>query len=183
MKKRRVEDEELPSLRDTLMDDEYFSTYRRIVKTIERTLDLDKFYQECINMHDSRPSRNLIGRVVGVADLGAALRQDVQFRGRYSKIEVTLKYQCAALEESIKVTRRHMLSKYREYVDHLTTKTDRMDYMSRYLTRGMTLANKMKSVIECIDVLVKDIDACHWQMKIAFDCIEIAVGKAAQTGM
>ena len=175
---REVEvEDELPPLKDTLLSDSAFKQYRRLVKTIEENHDLDSYYTECITMHSGRLSPTLIGAAVSPEKLSQAVRQDVSYRSRYVKIRVNLTMQVSALEEALKAMRRHMAVKYRPWVSHLSLKTDRAEYLNRYLSRGTALATRMTTIAKCIDRFVEDIDACHWQMKIAKDCIELTFGK------
>ena len=183
MKRKQKAQDELPPIKEALLADQHYRSFRRIVKTIESTLDLDKYYEECVGLHDSRLSRTLVNKTVATDALSQAVRQDASFRARYTKIQVALTKQSGALEEAIKVTRRHLMSRYRSYTDHLGTKAERIDYMDRYLTRGKNLLSRMKTTIECISLLVKDVDALHWQMKIAYDCMELTYGKNSQTGV
>jgi hypothetical protein len=180
MVKKRVETESQESLKNVLLKDPAFTTYRRVVKTIETTLDLDKYYRECIGMHDSRLSRTLTGVSVSPAQLSQAVRQDASFRARYTKIRVQLTNQAGALEETMKTMRRHFQVKYHSRLEHLGTKGERSDYMNRYLNRGDQLKARMETIITCIDLLIKDVDQVHWQMSIALTCIELLYGKAAR---
>jgi hypothetical protein len=162
---------------DALKEDAKFKQYRRIVKEIERSVDIEKLTTEVNRLHAGRKSRNLHGRAPSGESLQEASLQDSSNRSRMAEIRVETFRQQSMLEEALAAIKRHVMNEYRDAFSGLRTKGERLAYVEQYLNRGISLNAKLENFMERIDFLIRDIDQTGFALRNAINVLEIVYAK------
>lgn len=162
---------------DDLKEDAKFKQYRRIVKEIERSVDIEKLTTEVNRLHSGRKSRNLHGKTPSGESLMEASLQDSSNRSRMAEIRVETYRQQSMLEEAISAIKRHLMNEYRESFSGLRTKGERVAYVEQFLNRGLLLNSKLENFMERIDFLIKDIDQTGFSLRNAINVLEIVYSR------
>lgn len=162
---------------DDLKEDAKFKQYKRIVKEIERSVDIEKLTTEINRLHSGRKSRNLHGKSPTGDSLMEASLQDSSNRSRMAEIRVEAFRQQSMLEEAIAAVKRHLMNEYRESFSGLRTKGERLGYVEQFLTRGLRLNANLENFMERVDFLIKDIDQTGFSLRNSINVLEIVYSK------
>ena len=172
VKKPRTNTKEL--FKTTLSADKEFMRFRRIVKNIMERTDVEALYSECMGLHVGRKSRTLTkGSSAGPGQIADAVLQDNSYRSRFSEVRVQLTRTLGSLETIVDATKKYIAGEYSDYIPEFRAQAERRTYLDQYMRTAIKFQADIKNCIECIDILIKDIDNGHWNIKIAFECLVI----------
>lgn len=179
MPKKKARKEQLggDALRQSLKGDDTFLKYRRILKSIKSSLDVEKTYEEIKALHQGRISRNLYGTTPGADKITNAVLQDVRCRSRLAELALGTSRYHDMLDIAIDETRKYLVSKYGDEAPELRTKAERQAYFDVYLSSGLALKAQLSSLLDNIDRLIKDIDQTSFSFKHIIDCLELVYSK------
>jgi hypothetical protein len=161
------------SFKETLKTDERYKSYRRIVKNVQQSINIEKLRAELLRLHAGRKSRTLFLSRPGVDTVNEANLQDSAYRSRMAEIYVETEYQLGLLDEAIDKIRKHILHEYHDSVEGLRTKGERVSFADQYITGGLALKHALKRLISTADVLIKDIDQTGYSFKNTLKSLEI----------
>jgi hypothetical protein len=65
------------------------------------------------------------------------------------------------------------MNEFRDNLEGLKTKGERMTFADQYLNRGLSLIHKLKRLLKTADVLIKDIDQTGYSFKNTLKSLEI----------
>jgi hypothetical protein len=162
---------------DMLKADDKFKQYRRIVKTIKESIDLDKLDTELRNLHAGRSSRRLYGKTPSADALINASLQDSSNRSRMAEIRVEVTRQLGILEVATSTIKKHILNEFREHTVGLRTKGERVAFADQYLVRGLQFQDQLSNFTTRADFLIKDIDQTGFALRNALQCLELIYQK------
>ena len=176
MPKKKVKEEQQldpNEIRDAIKSNDKFKSFRRIVKNIAEQVNIDKLHAEILRLHSGRKSRTLYLKRPGVDEVNDANLQDSSYRSRIAEIYVEVDYHLGMLEEALDAIRKHLMNEFRDNLESLKTKGERMAFADQYLTRGVSLAHKLKRLLRTADVILKDIDQQGFSFKNTIKTLEI----------
>lgn len=165
-----------------LLEDVNFKKYRSIVKFIQKEHDLDEIEKEARRLHSGRKSRSLSGTTPGPQTLVEAMLQDSSNRSRLTQIRVELTKQEGVLDETIDTMRTHMVMRYSELIPDARTKAERMAYLNQYLRKGVSMRQRMITMITIMDLYIKDIDQCSFTLHNSAKVLELVYSKNNDRG-
>lgn len=160
-------------MKETLKKDERFKSYRRIVKNVRESINIEKLHAELLRLHAGRKSRTLFLKHPGVDAVNEANLQDSAYRSRMAEIYVELDFQLGLLEEAIDRIRKHIMHEYRDDMEGLRTKGERVSFADQYINSGLSTKHALKRLIKAADVLIKDIDQTGYSFKNTIKSMEI----------
>jgi hypothetical protein len=171
--KRKKEELGGEHLKMSLLKDDTYKKYLKIVKTIRDKIDLEDLDDEMTRLHSGRISRTLYGTTPGGDKIMKAALQDSSVRSRLAEIRVRVTKQADLLDITLKATRIHLANSFRDEVDDLRTKGERGAFFDGHLQKGVSLLARMNSFTSRVDTIVKDIDQTGFSLKHAVDILEL----------
>lgn len=160
-------------LKMSLLEDDTYKKYRTIVKTIKDKIDIDDVDQEINRLHSGRISRTLYGTTPGGDVIMKAALQDSSHRSRMAEIKVRISKQSDILDITLDATRIYLARHYAGEIADIRTKGERDGFFNTYLTAGVALHARLKSLLDRIDILLKDIDQAGFSLKHCVDILEL----------
>jgi hypothetical protein len=160
-------------LRDSVKADEHYRRFRRIVKNIAQEINIEKLHAELLRLHSGRKSRTLFVKRPSVDTVQEAGLQDSAYRSRMAEIYVEVDYHLGMLAEAVDKIRKHFIHEYRDNMEGLKTKGERLSYADQYIQSGLSLMHKLKRLLSTADVFIKDIDQTGYSFKNTIKTLEI----------
>lgn len=168
----RDEEDEV-DVKAVLKQDENFKKYRRIVKVINESIDMEALETEMKRLHAGRSSRLLYGAMPTAEKLIKASLQDGSNRSRMAEIRMELTRQLSLLQSATSTMQKYILNEFRQHTAHLKTKGERMSYADQYIARGVALMTKIEDMIARCDFMIKDCDQMGFSLKTTMAALEI----------
>jgi hypothetical protein len=160
-------------VQELLRSDDKFKQYRRIVKAIRESVDMDKLDIELKNLHSGRSSRRLYGKTPSADSIINATLQDASNRSRIAEISVEISRQLSLLETATAAIKKHILHEFREHTSGYRTKGERQAFADQYLGRGLHLIDQFTNFVDRANYILKDTDQTGYSIKAAVQCLEI----------
>lgn len=154
-----------------------YATFKTVVETVKKRVDLDRGMEEALSLHAGRLSRNIRGeRRYSPKILIDASLQDLSYRSRLVEIRVKNDLQLATLREAIDAMRRHISTEYSEDLRDFATAEQRRSFVDRVLKNQKTFLAEGEAFIHTLDSLIKDIDQGGYNLKAIVECLKLLDG-------
>lgn len=176
-KKKTKEDQLDPEdMKSAVKADDKYKRFRRIVKNVGEQINVEKLHAEILRLHAGRKSRTLYLKRPGADAVDEANLQDSAYRSRIAEIYVEVDYHLGLLQEALESIRKHLMNEFRENLEGLKTKGERLTFADQYLNSGLALIHKLKRLLKVADVIIKDIDQNSYSLKNTIKTMEILYG-------
>lgn len=160
-------------LKQYLLEDDTYKKYRNIIKSIKDKIDIEDTDAEVNRLHSGRISRTLYGTTPGGDQIMKAALQDSSHRSRLAEIKVRIIKQADLLDITLDATRIYLSRQFADEMPDIRTKAERISYFDHYLNAGVVLLAKLKSLMDRIDVILKDVDQTGFSLKHCVDILEL----------
>ena len=151
-----------------------FKTYQKILQTAQGSIELDALRSEALGLHTSRTSRQLYGaKQYSGRSVMEALLKDLSFRARLVEIRVKVSISISNLEEAIKAMRRYVSTEYADDLREFSTSDQRKSFVDRILKSGLEYLGEGQTLIDMLDMLIKDIDQASFQLRNAVEILKL----------
>lgn len=172
-KNEKEEEVETVDFKAVLKEDQKYKSYRRIVKNVGEQINIEKLHAEILRLHAGRKSRTLFLNKPGADAVNEANLQDSSYRSRLAEIYVEVDYQLGLLNEAVDKIRKHFIHEFRDSMEGLKTKGERMSFADKYISSGLALMHQLKRLLATADVIIKDIDQTGYSFKNTIKTLEI----------
>lgn len=172
MKSKKPDD-----ITDSIRESEYFKRYRKIYKRLHENVDLEKIEREISTLHSGRISRSLVGTSPGPDKIIEANLQDSSYRSRLVELRVEISRSIVLMETTIDSLKLKLSSEHSESLRHLRTKGERLSFIDSFLVSGLMFIQKMESLQDNLDVVIKDIDQTAYTYKNAIQVLELVYSR------
>ena len=156
-----------------LKSDDNYRRFRRIVKSLSEQVNVEKLHSEILRLHAGRKSRTLYLKRPSVDTVNEANLQDSSYRSRLAEIYVEVDYNLGLLNEAIDKIRKHFIHEFKDSMEGLRTKGERMSFADKYISSGLALMHQLKRLLATTDVIIKDIDQTGYSFKNTIKSMEI----------
>ena len=154
----------------------------RVFENTVKCVNLEMAQNEAMAMHANRDSRKLKSNQNRYDPnlLIDCCLQDLSFRARMVEIRVKIDLQCTILRESVTYAKNFILTKWASEIgDEYKTIDQKKSFVDRLLKNQLEFLGSVKSLLDLIDVLIKDIDQSGHSMRHIVDCLKLLQGNKA----
>lgn len=153
----------LKQLKAKLMEDDVFSTYRDIARTISKRINTQQVKAEVKMLHSSeRSARQLKGKAPSNSVLYAAEATELATRSRLTEMKLAIVEEIDLLERAIAAVTAHLRTSYVSYFESYRTEADKKLLMRTIMKNGYALVDELDSCQKQIDIVIKDIDQASY---------------------
>jgi hypothetical protein len=157
-----------------LKEDSDFKKFRKIVKRVEERLKIQEFLSEAKALHAGRTSRKLHERKqFNPRALIEASTKDLSIRSRLVEIRVNVSVNLSNLEEAIDAVKRYISTEFYDALSEYKTVDLKKSLIDRAIARPLDMMSDTKSLIEVLDILIRDIDQSNFHMKTMIEALKL----------
>lgn len=176
---RSREDDEPASVLDAIRIDPTYRKFRSAVDTIKERVTPTAAVAEARSLHAKRSIRNLKGKTPSAHAVYAAATEDASNRARLIELRTNLMIEVELLDMLIDSTAAYLIASH-DLSGYATTKGERSDVINRILKRGVELRAELKSAMNVLDLIVKDIDQAGYAVHNLVEIIKIITDRPGQ---
>jgi hypothetical protein len=147
-----------------IKNDDVFIRYQDIVATIDKRIDTSKITNEAKLLHAERKSRTLKGTRPTNDQLYEAVARDLAVRSRLTELKLNLTVESDNLATAQTTIAAHLRVSYAEFMTEYKTQEDKKVLLRRVLRKGTELLERINSVSDQLDLLIKDIDQASFSL-------------------
>lgn len=171
----------MASLKTQLKADPELKALDAIVARASGSFAPEKVLKEAEHLHLERKSRNLYKITMAPTPLYQADMQDLSNRARLVELKTGILRMIGVINAAVKSVKTHVSTKYQsELKEYGSTITERNRIVDRVVSDAIQASADMASVVDILDVYIKDLDQAGYGLRRAIDALELAHGRRGQ---
>lgn len=171
----------MASLKTQLKADPELKALDAIVARASGSFAPEKVLREAEHLHMERKSRQLVKVTMAPTPLYTAAMQDLSTRARLIELKTGIMRMTGVINAAVKSVKVHISTKYSEELrENASTVSERNRIVERVVSDAIQCSADMASVIEVLDVYIKDLDQAGYGLRLAGDLLELAHGRRGQ---
>ncbi len=175
---RRGESLDLVQFLKEIREDAKYKKFVEIVKVCQKRLRIEADRTEALALLSNRTSRELHAtkKQLSPKSVSEAQANDMQARSRLTEIRVKNRLQADALKDATKAIRNHLMTEYSDEMATFPNAEGRAALIERVQGTGGTLLSETESLIDMIDVIIKDVDQNSFYMSNLTEIMKLLDG-------
>ena len=153
------------------------SRIANIYSTVRTSVKIKDLQDEIDALHSSRVSRRLSAQAVTLGRIQSAITNDMQARARLVELRSVLSKNHALIEAAIVAGTNHVRAEYALVLKQsYATSQERQAAIDNLFEKYVKLRTAIASVIDDIDIKVKDIDQSSYHLRNLVDIAKMTLG-------
>lgn len=171
----------MSTLKSQLKADPEIKALDAVVATAIKSFSPEKVLREAEHLHLERKSRKLYKVVMAPTPLYTADMQDLSTRARLVELKTGIMRMIGVINAAVKSVKTHVSTKYQtELREYGSTIAERNRIIDRVVSDAVQSSSDMASVVDILDVYIKDLDQAGYALRRAIDALKLAHGNRGQ---